>query len=250
MNVLIGCPIFQRAWILPHWFKMIEQQDIGLETLGFAFVAVKNDHETLDALFSWQSTHPEIQYFDVQFDELNDHKAHPERGRMWSPARYHSMVSLRNQLLDMVNNYKPDRFFSLDSDILLEDPSTVSKLVKITEDVPVASPLMYMTPDSNLYPSIMSWVREPGGRAYRPEYPQGLVFEADIVMAAKMMAPVVYRNIRYEWHKQGEDLGWSAACARKGLRLYSASHIYCPHIMSRKMLEEYLVDGDTRINRT
>jgi len=246
-RVLIGAPVYDRAWILNDWFAAIEQQDFPLDQIGFIFEAAPNDEETVNCLMEWHSRHPEVQCFDVEINTVTKHEAHPEGKRKWTRDRYHDMVAFRNNLLDRAINHDFERYFSLDTDILLEDPKTISELASFTQAPVAASPLMFMTPAGRRYPSVMSWVGRPGVRAKRlPDYPLGTTFEADVIMAAKMMSHDVYHNVRYTWHPQGEDLGWSANCHKQGFKLYSLSGIYAPHIMSRAMLKQYHQEGDKR----
>jgi hypothetical protein len=78
------------------------------------------------------------------------------------------------------------------------------------------------------------------------EYKIGETFKSDIIMAAVMMNPDVYSNVRYIWHPQGEDLGWSGECTRAGYDLYCVSDLYVPHIMHKWMLDDYMTIGDQR----
>lgn len=247
MNVLIGLPIYDRAWIVPDWFAAIEQQNFPLENLGFIFITAPHDPETIRELVRWSEAHPQVTCFDIVTNYDEPHDGHPEGSRIWTHAKYAKMATLRNQLLDLVTCREPDLFFSLDSDILLENPNTIRYLAQLSAHLPAISPLLYMTPQNIDFPSTMSWLDNPGERAARaPDYPIGTVFQTDVIMAAKMMTPDVYRRVRYEFHHQGEDLGWSAQAARLGIPLYAATTIYCPHIMSRSKLLEYKESGDIR----
>lgn len=246
--ILIGCPVYQREWILPDWFAAIENQTISLDQLGFIFEVDPQDLPTIDALLSFAEQHTELQCFDIVVNDKEEHIHHPEGHRSWNVLRYKTMANMRNDLLNRVVCKDPDRYFSLDSDIILEDPGTIEKLTDLTETLDAVSPLMYMTPAGTDFPNVMSWAHEPGGYAMRKThtYPLGSVFQCDVIMAAVMMSKQVYHNSRYAVHRQGEDLGWSADCALKGLKLYNASHIYTPHIMSRAMLEKHRKYGDPR----
>jgi hypothetical protein len=95
----------------------------------------------------------------------------------------------------------------------------------------------------------MTWKNKVGELAYREgSYPIGSFFKSDIIMAAKMMSKDVYNNVDYQFHKQGEDLGWAKNATEKGFKLYSASYIYAPHLMSKDMYQHYLTNGDNRGN--
>lgn len=252
-NILIGCPVYDRAWILPTWFEFIEKQNYPKANIGFIFELGDNDDETHDVLWNWQVAHPEYKGFDAQIYMRISHEAHPDGTRVWGAQKYENMVTLRNNLLERVAGLSEqyDYYFSLDSDILLEDPETLNKLVAHAESLAgadVLSPLSYMTPFDTEFPSAMTWVNDPGAQAIRDlnKYPVGEVFEADIVMAAVFMKKHVFEKIRYRWHLQGEDLGFATNLAYNDLHSYAVWDIYCPHIMHRPLLDDYLrtrIDG-------
>lgn len=254
--IVVGCPVYDRDWILPLWFERIEAQDWPLSELGFVFVCSSDDEKTVDALFQFQTTHPEVPVFDVVFEDSVSHETHRELGvvsRNWTNLTALSrMVVLRNRLLDRVRQIAPDAFFSLDSDILLDDPSTISRLYKFLELGSVAvSPLVYMSPNTK-FPGVMKWVpHAPDWRglpmaARERGFTPGDTFRTDVIMAAKMMSRAVYEDVDYVLHNKGEDIGWSWNCANHGYELYCMSEVYAPHIMSRTMLELYDAFGDFR----
>ena len=160
------------------------------------------------------------------------------------------MVNLRNSLLSKVRDINPNYFFSLDSDILLTNENTIELLIAhVNAGADAVIPLMFITPINTMYPSIMNWLKEPGGQAYRKEkYPLGEYFQSDVIMAAKMMSRDVYKNVDYSLHTHGEDLGLSGNAAKMGYKLYSASYLYAPHIMHKQMMQDFLSNGDSRGN--
>ena len=240
-KVLIGSPVFKREWILPTWFRAIEEQKYPLDRIGFVFELGPNDPETEQILFDWHSKHPEVFAFDVHTEENVRHEMHPEGTRPWTYSKYEKMATLRNNLLSRVRCLEPDRYFSLDSDIILSNKTTIAQLVHHTETLDAVNILCHMHPKTERFPSVMSWVEQPGRKAKRlhDRYPIGTLFQADIIMAAKMMSKPVYMNTSYYAHRQGEDLGWSGDCARQGFKLWCASDIKADHIMHRWMLEEF-----------
>lgn len=221
-----------------------------MSQIGFVFEGAPDDKETHEVLFEFQSRHPEFFCFDLQINSEERHKKHPDKGRMWSKDEYLKMSRLRNALLDRVEQYAPDRYFSLDSDIILENPDTIRLLHEHTMDTnkKAVSPLCYMFETGNSFPNTMTWDKAPGGNARRRNdiYPIGKVFKTDIIMAAVMMRPEVYRNVRYRFHYKGEDLGWSYECWKRKYDLWLASDIYAAHLMHDHMVESYRLEGDPR----
>ncbi len=256
-TILIGAPVFKRDWVLPYWMEAIERQNFPKENLGFVFELGPDDDATHDLLWEWQAKHPEFIVYQGDIQMELPHREHTEGKRHWSPTRYMTMASLRNSLLDKatVHQHKFDYYFSLDSDIMLQDPETLNILTSYGEIYKntVFSPLSYMKPhdakDWRNYPSIMTWKDAPGFRASRDmdNYPIGEAFFADIVMAAVLMPREIFTKVRYRAHKQGEDLGFAAELHRSGYRSMAISNVKCPHIMHKYMLPEYISETDTQV---
>lgn len=250
MKLIIGCPIYKRDWIIPEWIKCIINQSIDMRDVGFMFETSPDDPSTTKSLLTWRKLDKRFPLFEINERSDIQHFEHQNNGRQWTMSKYHNMVSLRNSLLSRVREYKPDFYFSLDSDVLLRDPNTIELLIAhIKDGADAVAPLMFMTPNDSQYPSVMSWKDQGFEYAYRKEkYPLGTYFKSDVIMAAKMMSKDVYNNVDYEFNKQGEDVGWSKAATQKGYNLFSASYIYSPHIMSPMMHQQYLTNGDSRGN--
>lgn len=250
INLAIGCPIYKRDWIFPYWISCIENQNIDFSRTAFVFEVSQNDSETIEMLIKYRNARPDIPEFILDIKEDVPHFDHEEGTRTWSISKYQNMVNLRNSLLSRVRELNPNYFFSLDSDILLTNQNTIQLLIAhVNSGADAVSPLMFMTPVDTMYPSVMNWINEPGGQAFRKEsYPLGEYFESDVIMAAKMMSKDVYTNVNYSLHSQGEDLGWCGNAAKMGYKLYSASYIYAPHIMHKQMMQHFLANGDSREN--
>lgn len=249
MNLIIGCPIYKRDWIFAYWAAAIEKQTVDLSKIGFVFITSSNDEKTIHYINLWKNLHPEIPYFELIPKDDVTHHEHTENSRQWTMSKYHNMVALRNTLLSEVRKIQPNYFFSLDSDVIIQNPMTIELLVSHIQDgADAVNPLMFMTPFGIDFPSVMTWVDEPGKKAKRvSNYPLGNYFRSDIIMAAKMMSKDTYNNVDYIFHSQGEDLGWCADAHKKGFHnLYSASYIYAPHIMHPQMIDSYFQNGDQR----
>lgn len=248
MKLIVGCPIYKRSWIFPYWVYCLENQSIPLSDVGFVFETSPDDSETLDYLKRWRSGRKDIPVFEIIERSDIPHFEHEKNSRQWTMSKYHNMVEMRNNILSKVREYNPNYYFSLDSDVLLKHPSTLELLMAhVDSGADAVNTLMYMTPFGTQFPSVMTWKNDEEGRAFREEsYPLGSFFKSDIIMAAKMMSHDVYHNVNYEFHVQGEDLGWSLDAKRKGYDLYCASYIYTPHIMHEDMLAAFLKQGDER----
>lgn len=248
-NILIGCPIYKREWVLPLWLEGIEQQTFPKSNLGFIFELAPDDDGTHQMLWEWQMKHPEFLVFDGLIRNDIHHNHHPEGQRIWNSTKYLEMVDMRNSLLERATSLqdKFDYYFSLDSDLILENPETLQILSDYGDQgYDILSPLSFMTPTERNYPSVMSWVEGLPGRAQRdlPRYPlEGdQIFQSDVVMAAVFMSRKVFTTVRYRWHRQGEDLGFATALYEHGIKSYCIPYLYCPHLMHEFMVENYKKD--------
>lgn len=249
MKLMIGCPLYKREWILHHWIRCIISQSIDVSKIGFVFEVSPDDTATITILETWRSIDKSIPYFNIKVRDDIPHFEHVENGRNWTLSKYENMVSLRNSLLSTVREVEPDFYFSLDSDILIENPNTLELLIgHVKSGFDGVNPLMFMTPFGDMYPSVMDWRHDGSDRAMRHQrYPLGTFLKSDVIMAAKMMSKKLYSEIDYRIHEQGEDVGWSYDAHLKGMKLGCASYIYAPHIMSEEFYRHYLENGDSRL---
>lgn len=243
-DILISMPVYKRDWILPKWIECIENQNYPKHKLGFLFELGPDDDATHDILWDWQ-TRSSYKIFDAQVQMTITHHVHEERERTWCAEKYINMVELRNSLLERATVFADqfDYYFSLDSDLLLTNPESLNLLVEAAESgKEVLSPLSYMTPHDTDFPSVMTWNDDYKQHCSRHllDYKIGEVFPADVVMAAVFMSKPVFTTARYRWHRQGEDIGFAKDLFEHGFQSYAAWNIYCPHIMHKYMLDDFM----------
>lgn len=222
MTIIVGCPVSYRSWILPAWFDHVEEscRVAGMRPT-YAFVVNPEDLETVGVVEERASAAWILWVPDGRVNDL----------RQWTDSRYRQLTYLRNGLLDLVNDERPDLFLSLDSDILLH-PDAVRNLIESTEQFDAVGGKVYMTPTGDTCPSWGMFGREGG---LRREEASG-VFPVEIIMAVKLMTPKAYA-VRYSFHTHGEDLGWSKNCAAAGVKLGFDGRVTSKHVMSREALE-------------
>lgn len=227
MKLFVGCPVTRRNWILNKWhvhvLRSVEYLRRSTECeLEYIFVVPSHDTETVAT----------VAEFEVPVHiRLRDEHPIPDR-RMWSSGRYTSMVETRNHLLDSVREFSPDYFLSLDSDILLAPEALQSALSVLTEDTWAVGLGAYMTPRGSGVTSMGVWL--PNHNSYK-RIDTDEVVRCDIIMAAKLMSPKAY-NIDYEFHRNGEDLGWSLAVQRAGGKFLWDGRVKNKHVMEPGLL--------------
>lgn len=236
MKLIVGCPTRNRTWILEKWREHVENATPGNWDLEYLFVVGDDDKDTIDLLNSWKRTI--ICY--VSEPPLNEN-------RSWgNPDRFHHMTSLRNILLNNVQIEAPDLFLSLDSDILIHQDAIRNMYETLTEgDYAAVGGLTWLDPVDKNCTNIGKWIPEHRSDKNYSSYKRIVnpgTHQVDILMAIKLMSPVAY-HIPYEYHRHGEDLGWSANAARMGARLGCDGRAPSKHIMS----EEWIARIDKRL---
>lgn len=218
MIIAVGCPVYKRGWILRYWFDAVEAAfaKANLEPV-YVFVGDPKDSDSFGAVDDALDMYDREVYLSwVEESE------HTPTDRTWNPHRYHRMVYVRNELLDVVRKIGPDYFFSLDSDILLH-PDTLVNLLESIDRFDAVGGKTYMTPFGNQFPS---YGYMPGLK----RFDESGVFPVDVIMAIKLLSPLAYK-VDYMYHDYGEDIGFSLACLDKGLRLGWDGRTTSKHVM-------------------
>lgn len=220
--LVVGCPVAHRSWVLDAWFDAIEGacQIAGVSPM-YAFVVDRDD----DCLGIIERRAP-LRVVEV----VNRSKG--SDARRWDPKRFAYMVGIRNHLLGLVRALEPDRFLSVDSDILVHRQAVQALIADLDDDgYDAVGGKCYMTATGTKFPS---WGRIARSGSLQ-RYDAASYFPADVIMAIKLMGPRAYR-VDYEFDLQGEDIGWCKACARNGLRLAWDGRIASKHLLSPKMM--------------
>jgi hypothetical protein len=220
VELLIGCPVAHREWILTAWFAHVRAacDRAGLQP-NFVFVVDPRDA-------SWariRDLAPGAMLIECVTTRSTDR-------REWNTARYRQMVDLRNTLLNAVQLLKPDVFLSLDSDILLH-PDQIKLLLETLAHYDAVGGRCYMTPSGVRFPS---WGRLSRTGALQRTDSDGIL-AADVIMAIKVMSPAAY-SVSYQLDTQGEDVGWSRACAQRGLKLGWDGRVIAKHVLAPYLL--------------
>jgi hypothetical protein len=223
MKVVVGCPVLYRQWIMNDWFDHVERafEKVDVEPV-YAFVG----DQILDPTFEIIDRRAKQVVVDVE------PVTRPDDHREWNQGRYRTMVDLRNRLLRLVRAATPQVFLSLDSDILLH-PDAVALLLEDLEGglYDAVGSRCFMTQTGRSCPS---WARlGPHGQLHR--YDAAGFFPVQVIMAIKAMTRPAYL-VDYELHAQGEDIGWSLAAGRAGVRLGWDGRVASKHVMAPELL--------------
>jgi hypothetical protein len=236
-KIIIGAPTNNRHWIIRDWLNKLHGSFVKVKSdydLGIILVASEHDDSVRTVSNFCDSMGYKFKLVPIEETREGD-------VRSWGYERYERMVYLRNLLLTEVRSYEPEYFLSLDTDILLH-PDCVSNLLQTIKDIEPAVAVggkTFMTPRGKETPSFGMFIRDQVSQGIRRSDSDG-VMQVDVIMAIKLMSPIAY-NVDYEFHTHGEDVGWSAACRDRKLKLWWDGRVASKHVMEFSMLNQ--LDG-------
>jgi hypothetical protein len=225
-ELLIGCPVRRREWVLRPWFLFAEQAAAvaGLEASYIvALSSVDPSREVIEKCCADAGR-------ELTVLETAELTAGPVP-RLWNEPRYREMVTVRNQLLHKVRDLRPRLFLSLDSDILIHE-QVIANLMQNLDRFDAVGGKCYMTAQGTNYPSYGMFLNANG--LLRPD--TDVVMAVDCIMAIKLMTPPAY-GIDYGVHYQGEDAGWSMAATVAGLKLGWDGRVVSKHVQIQERLD-------------
>lgn len=231
MELVIGAPVFQRAWVLDEWFSHLAGQGLPHDLQVRDVTILLNDggssDGTLDIIDEWD----ERVGWSVEVIDSSDHGEHVA-SRAWSGKRYSLMADLRNQLLARVRELRPTYYWSHDTDILAP-PETLMTLLEGQGRFDGTAPTVYMTEHSTLHPNSMRFIH---GDRVRRTVPKGPDFwRVGVAFASVLMNKELYA-VDYAGHEQGEDIGWGLNARRAGLTFGVHPGCKCKHVMTLSQL--------------
>jgi len=230
-RIVIMSPIHNKKWLLSYFLRAISKIDYpNKETI---FLSNNNDKSIIALL---------EEYGEVY--EYNEVESTAER----TSGRYHSLVKIRNKMLDIAfrdNDF--DYMFSLDSDVLVV-PEIVKNLLSFEKDfigALVWNDLHFARKDKpNHIGNIMN-LRGAQKNHFKHIQPiiRNVLIPVDMTGAVALMSKKVYLSgVRYQYHQQGEDPGFAIECHKREIQQWSWTSLQL-HAMTKKVLQEYILDG-------
>lgn len=217
--IVVGCPVYERGWILPTWFDHLEKQG----EVKFAFVYTPSKDDTLDVIMDRAEDPHIIEYTDG---------VHSEERNWQAKGRIETMAVMRNLLLEYVREVGADYYLSLDSDILLP-PGAIKDLVNDLKHTSydAVSPVAWL---ASLPEITNAFYRDR--HTFRRVKVLDALQPADVLCAAILMTREVAEATQYSHFSRGEDFSWSEMASAK-FKLAVDTRIKAKHVMEREQLE-------------
>lgn len=261
-KIAIGCPVRNRAWVLPEYLQALDK--IDYENKMYLFLENDSEDETMPVLadFYYADMDKYVKAGADQAERCN----HYDRVRveqlstgaeMWNHGdyaheQYANLARVRNHFLDMFLRTDADFLLSVDSDVIVP-PDIVARLLRHMEGdreivYEAGMPVNRVSHKQYIVGAAISNVdgRELNGSvagnfqvctggssyAHHSSYPMHGIFEVDLIGAVYLIPrSVIEAGARYAPHPTGEDAPFCEAARRLGYRLLVDMDVRCEHRM-------------------
>ena len=244
--VMVGCPIYNRAWILPKWLDALALQTNAAD-IALAFCHTEGNDGT-ERIIAAEKLRDRFRYVDVY-----SFKGGVEGGKEhnWTDLdRLNTIAAKRNRLLDMARHSEAEFYLSLDSDVLVPEGGLQALL-----DTIQTAPAHAVCPKVWIWDAFFVAAKydKSGKVAFLPRKITG-VHPVDIVTSgACLMKKEVFMNpsVQYGvavlgadyafapgsevngWHGS-ECIHWSKTARAAGYKLAANCNVSFPHKMKEK----------------
>lgn len=230
-TVTIGCPVRDRAWILPEYLEALLNIDYPKELISWKFVLNDSTDESEGILTGFFLQHGDEYDWRVEIIRANQNAPEDKRVIGTRDIIYRTLARVRNIF---ISDIETDYLFSVDSDIIVPKDS-LKNLAGAEKDI-IAGVIW----NDGLFNSALDYpyripnllYRDHGRIKHLREYPRDRVFEIDITGAVYLLSKKVCQNIKYGYHPLGEDIYFCNMARDKGYRIWVDPSVFCDHRMS------------------
>jgi len=229
VKLAVGCPIYERAWVLPSWLERLKPWSEHAD-LTLVFVYTPSQDATRDLI-------EEVDFAKTVVHTVSAGTHSTQRN--WGDAgRIKTLAALRNDLLDAVTALQPDLFLSLDSDILACSWEELQILIGDLGYFDAVAPLVMLSKNGTT--SNAFYQRVPGGSRRRVKTFYDVPMPVDVICAAKLMHQEVFSrmDVMYRYHPAGEDIYWSNRMHESGYSIALDPRVKMKHIMGPDQLDK------------
>lgn len=218
---MIGCPVRNRAWILPQYLQYLATLIYPPEQIEYCFVINDSQDETEAILQEF------ARRFPVRL--LYDNSSRPG-GWQRGFYQFSRLAELRNRLLNEFLQSDCEYLFSVDSDILVP-PNCLQQLLQADKDVVAALVCNGAEIGDDQFYNVFT-LTDDHLQPIR-NFPRDRLFPVDCTGAAYLIKRrVIGAGVRYNSSWGPEDIGFCRQVKEYGFSIYCHGAIECVHVMN------------------
>lgn len=202
-KVLVGCPIFERAWVFADWMNaLVAEHEAGDIDLAVALCLTKGKDET-ESMIDRATQKVGFTITTIPFSGGTEGNSHD-----WSQVeRVQTVADKRNLLIDLARTISPDYYLSLDSDVIVPRGGIKALIETLQfEGYDAACPRVWVW---NAF--YVAGKYQQGRLAFLGRRDYGVQAVDVVTSSACLMSPKVFKEkaIRYGVALRGKDFGWA-----------------------------------------
>jgi len=241
----IICPVRNRQFVISYFLEHIYNLNYPKNLISI-IVCLNDSNDDSDKILTQFKQSHQNEYKNVKILTYNLN-APPDSRYSSRLDLYKNLPKIRNLLLQHCTS---DYVFSIDSDILCK-PDTLSRLLFAKKDI--ISAIIYngyTLHDSCQEGSPWKWTNimnivdgnyvHFSKRCRQEKYNKDYIINVDMTGAVYLFTKEVAKSVKYNFHKNGEDLFFCEEAKRQGFKIYCNINLFCDHIMNESILKEYL----------
>jgi hypothetical protein len=251
--VLVGCPIRNRDWIAERYLQGIYNLNFDKKQIILYFLLNDSTDSTEQILKRFQQLHKH-EYKDFIIDKVKNRipeyrrsiSMNPNMANLYWEKVYTNIANLRNKVIDKVLELQADYWFSVDSDILIDNPETLNILINEGKGKFVISGVInndqLRNPHLPLQQAACNFLNfNEHGKVYHitgwnyTDLIECCVTGAVCLYSCELFKQ--YPNIRFCYDRGGEDVGLGRKFQEAGLKMYVTPKVICNHVMAEGLFE-------------
>lgn len=252
-TITIAAPVRNRGWILPLYLEKLTKINYPTKLIELFFVVNDSSDDTSEILFEFQKNYSHL-FRKIRIETYNRNVPSDKREqKVRTNFTYHHLSKLKNFIMSRV---KTDYLLFIDTDILIPS-DIINNLLKHKKDIvsgliwngylqSPTKPYLYpniMRIDKGVYRHVVNHYVKTADSFNRGSQ----LINVDLTGAVILLSNEAYKSIKYGFHPQGEDAYFCKMAQDKGFEIFCDLGIFCHHIMSEKLLREFI--DETKNNR-
>jgi hypothetical protein len=226
----VGCPVRNRAWVLPRYLESITHLEYDKKRVVLFFLVNDSEDGTLSILDSFRRESIN-DYADIIVVNRNYNFTDCDRNLGRTPEKFEHFTKIRNDWISLVRYLDLDYIFSVDSDVLVPKNSLAS-LIKNNKDI--CSMVLHNSNALGGYgKDITNLFVFSGVYENLIKYPQDSLFQVDVTGSAYLIKRKVLDQVEYKSHPLGEDFGFCIFAKQCGFEIWCDSSLYGEHVLMR-----------------
>jgi hypothetical protein len=247
-TILIGCPIRNREFIAERYLQGIYNLNFDKRNIICYFLLNDSYDSTEQILKKFQQLHKH-EYKDIVIEKVKTRCVEYRRSISKNPnfadqhwmKIYENLSFLRNKVIDKVLELQCDYWFSVDSDILLDDSESLNILLEdingkmimagIINNDQLRNPFL----DKHMAACNILCFDEYGKAQHIVNWKDDEIFEVDVTGAICLYDAKIFKqypDVRFQTNRQGEDIGFFINVKNAGIKAWAIGKVQPLHIMA------------------